>query len=263
MPQPKTKLANFNWSKQGLETIGRQSFTNYDLEAIRVLDLSENKIKSIAPDSFSGMTNLEELNLSWNEIAVIDEKLFSGLVKLRELKLEGNKIKWLSRNSFRGLASLTLLWFNKNEIEIIDEALFQDLESLKQLCLSENRMTSLPAFVFNPLRSRLEWLGFRACRIETVNEALFNGLSQLKELYLQQNQDEHASIPSTLFKDLKSLEHLGLVPAADGSVDERLLVGLNRLTTVNGVARADMINNNTSLQNGITFMDLGEIQTKK
>lgn len=51
------------------------------------------KIKNIAYDSFSNLTNLVRLNLSRNLLEKLDERTFSPLKKLKRLNLSNNKLK--------------------------------------------------------------------------------------------------------------------------------------------------------------------------
>ena len=63
-----------------------------NLKHLSKLDLSFNKIRSIAPNTFDQLANLDTLILSFNSIQCIDQYSFSGLKKLRMLSLYGNNI---------------------------------------------------------------------------------------------------------------------------------------------------------------------------
>lgn len=60
---------------------------------LEILILEGCKIKNIAYDSFSNLTNLVRLNLSRNLLEKLDERTFSPLKKLKRLNLSNNKLK--------------------------------------------------------------------------------------------------------------------------------------------------------------------------
>lgn len=65
-----------------------------------VLDLSDNLIRSIAPDEFSGLPNLAELSLRNNLIASIESGAFRGLKRLQSVDLRRNVIETIKSDAF-------------------------------------------------------------------------------------------------------------------------------------------------------------------
>lgn len=63
---------------------------------LKNLDLSHNKIKSLAADTFFNNPNLEKISLPFNEIEHIEPTAFSNLNKLRSLILYQNACKWMT-----------------------------------------------------------------------------------------------------------------------------------------------------------------------
>lgn len=51
---------------------------------------------------FQNLTNLRQLNLSYNEIAIVSPTQFSGLVNLEFLNLANNHLSALASNQFEG-----------------------------------------------------------------------------------------------------------------------------------------------------------------
>jgi internalin A len=79
------------------------------------LNLSENQISSIEDDAFLGLENLEELDLSFNELTYLPSSL-GALTKLKKLNLSGNRIRSLPKE-FENLVSLESLGLDGNPIE--------------------------------------------------------------------------------------------------------------------------------------------------
>uniref|UniRef100_A0A3Q1IGH5 Toll like receptor 8 n=1 Tax=Anabas testudineus TaxID=64144 RepID=A0A3Q1IGH5_ANATE len=181
------------------------------------LDLSENLIKNISIDSFSHLSNLTTLDLSWANNKKryplkIDAKAFQNLTKLSHLKLTGNHLNEIPRNipvsvkilelninhivlldnrSFAGLANLTELWISKNcytgnpcnKPVTIMEGSFAIMLKLKVLDLSFNNLTQVP----KGLPKSIIVLKLGSNKIEHISEVDFLGLHYLEILTIQRN----------------------------------------------------------------------------
>ena len=71
------------------------------------LYLEYNQISSIESGAFSGLTNLEWLDLGNNPISSIEAGAFSGLTNLTELYLNENQISSIESGDFSGLTNLS------------------------------------------------------------------------------------------------------------------------------------------------------------
>lgn len=78
---------------------------------LHTLLLGYNLIERIPPTTFNNMSNLFELDLSWNRLVYLDEGTFDGLASLRKLFLNGNLNYSLNipNDIFKPLVSLTYL----------------------------------------------------------------------------------------------------------------------------------------------------------
>lgn len=68
--------------------------------ATTVLDLSDNLIRSIVTEQFSGLPNLAELSLRNNRIAEIEPGAFLGLKRLKSVDLRQNSIETIRSHAF-------------------------------------------------------------------------------------------------------------------------------------------------------------------
>ncbi|XP_035516328.1 slit homolog 1 protein-like [Morone saxatilis] len=80
------------------------------------LDLSNNKISSLSDDSFSNMSQLTTLILSYNSLRCIPPLALGGLRSLRLLSLHGNDISELQQGIFSDVASLSHLAIGANPL---------------------------------------------------------------------------------------------------------------------------------------------------
>uniref|UniRef100_A0A8C9TA93 Slit homolog 3 (Drosophila) n=1 Tax=Scleropages formosus TaxID=113540 RepID=A0A8C9TA93_SCLFO len=90
-----------------------------ELSALRhltLVDLSNNSIGSLAPLTFSNMTQLSTLILSYNKIRCIPVHAFDGLRSLRLLTLHGNDLSTIPEGAFGHLTSLSHLALGANPL---------------------------------------------------------------------------------------------------------------------------------------------------
>ena len=92
---------------------------------------------------FKNLVNLNELNLSDNDIIQIDRFAFNRMENLEIRRLGGNKLTQLDSNIFLGLSNLNYLDLMKNEISDLPDFVFKDLENLVYLNLNENKLTKI------------------------------------------------------------------------------------------------------------------------
>lgn len=106
------------------------------LTKLTVLVLYRNKLTILHRTTLSGANNLQDIDLSSNEIATIEDGAFD-LPHLKEILINDNKLKRLSDNIFAGAPNLQNIDLQKNQLEHIGKA-FERMQHLHQLQLSGN-----------------------------------------------------------------------------------------------------------------------------
>eukprot|EP00057_Strongylocentrotus_purpuratus_P019488 XP_011673962.1 PREDICTED: neuropeptide Y receptor type 2-like [Strongylocentrotus purpuratus] len=128
-----------------------QSFCG--LKSLVNLGLSVNKIKSLPRGSFACAEKLESINLSLNDIAVLDPQWFDGSHRLSTLtfyKSNIHEIKILPWNA-TNLQTLNLAYNNLNSVNrLIEKELFSRIPSLKYLSLQNNQISTIDPFTLIP-----------------------------------------------------------------------------------------------------------------
>ncbi|XP_063286635.1 vasorin [Pelobates fuscus] len=171
------------------------------------LYLFENGISSVEEGSFSGLLDLQLLDLSHNMLSSLPGGVFRSLGNLSNLDLSSNKLKEIAADTFQGLGRLERLYLNENSIHSIHPDAFKGLESLLELKLKGNQLVAPPAFslpqlllldLSNNLIQSIQPGVFNAANIETLHLAglglkelpddLLTSLRNLHELDLSENQ---------------------------------------------------------------------------
>lgn len=109
------------------------------MDRLNILDLSLNNLSVIQDQTFKFLRNLKILRVSNNILQMHDfSPLFHSLQSLQELDLGQNKISLINATSFQGLFSLTSLSLKLNDIKVMPAELFDSLENLTELDISGN-----------------------------------------------------------------------------------------------------------------------------
>lgn len=119
------------------------------LKRLKILDLSNNCIETL-PEEINELTNLAELNLSFNEFSKSSPKQWNwmsgGLSKsLKLLNLSNNVLKYLPEQLLR-LHGLITLRVDFNELKTLPSGI-GNLFNLKIFSASHNQLTILPGSV--------------------------------------------------------------------------------------------------------------------
>ena len=146
----------------------------FGLMSLKILDLSNNGIESVPEQTFSTLPLLESLDLSLNQITVLNDHLFCHLVSLKCLYLQQNNITQISRYAFNDLSFLETLNLNQNHLKSIPFVSFKVLTQLKVLLLNDNPIFSIARHEFNSLHA-LEQLWIERCQLSNVAELTFHG----------------------------------------------------------------------------------------
>ncbi|XP_026075850.1 reticulon-4 receptor-like 1 [Carassius auratus] len=173
-----------------------------------MLWLYSNNISYIQPSTFMGFTRLEELDLGDNKhLRSLASDTFQGLTRLHALHLYHCGLITLPAGLFEGLHNLQYLYLQNNQLEFLEDDMFIDLLNLSHLFLHGNRLWSLHQNTFRGLGA-LDRLLLHQNRLQWVHKQAFHDLRRLTTLYLFNNS--LPELPAESLAQLPALEYLRL-----------------------------------------------------
>lgn len=119
-----------------LRQVHRDAFR--ELIILVEVDLSDNEITHLDPDTFHGNERLRVLLLSENPLGRLPREQFPTLPHLRTLELESCRLEQVDRDAFVHLTALESLSLKFNKIRSLSERAFMNFARLKALALEGN-----------------------------------------------------------------------------------------------------------------------------
>ncbi|KAM6932372.1 tsukushi isoform 1-T1 [Lycodopsis pacificus] len=201
------------------------------LRYLETLDLSHNKLQSLAPSCFAGLPLVDvdlshngfqefdmdvfatkvngepvSVDLSHNKLASVSTTLHGRVLHIQSLNLSSNRLSSVPR-----LAGLSLRYLNVdgNPIARIKDGAFAELKDLVYLSISGlHELQEIEPNSFKGLQS-LQVLDLsNNPQLKTLSPAVFSGLDSLQELNL--SGSGVASLPSNMLTHLPSIKSITL-----------------------------------------------------
>jgi len=155
-----TEILGLSYNRlQQIDANKLRSSSGTVLKELRILDLSGNKIVTLAAQAFSATPNLEILDIHDNQLEVVTTGALSPLKALRYLHMQRNKLKTLQSpgatplSYFKDNADLVYLDLSENSIESVESDLFAPNPSLSHLNLRSNSITQMQTGTFDKNRA--------------------------------------------------------------------------------------------------------------
>ncbi|XP_069024940.1 toll-like receptor 13 [Embiotoca jacksoni] len=207
------------WFDNGLVDVACQipSLTNLDLTFNNIYILNDTLLRNC-----SGLTDLALLG---NEMTDLSENSLKPLNRLKQLNLGANFLTRVPL-AIRGLSSLVALEMFSNDIGDLGCSDFLNLTSLTQLFLSKNRISKLRGCVFRDLKN-LRLLDVDRNPIIRLYDTFKVGLRNLG--ILKMNGNNLKQLDKGDFSSLSSLFSLDLKSLSSCRVNNGTFEGLDRL----------------------------------
>ncbi|XP_062382348.1 carboxypeptidase N subunit 2 [Sardina pilchardus] len=198
---------------------------------VRELIIITSGLSSVSANSFLGSPMLTKLAIISNPVRAIAPLAFSGLTQLEDLEVSGNtRLEAVQLGTFDHLGNLSRLLLNNNELLKLEKGLFDHLPNLETLEIRGNAFIRLPDFLFCKLQN-LQSLDVSMNKIASVEATLLSDLTQLQSLKLGFNQI--SSLPPDMFKYVPALKELSLQSNNISTLPEGLFAFLNKLEELN------------------------------
>lgn len=158
------------------------------LRKLEHLDLSTNNLNVIEDAALGGLAALKTLNLAHNQFVALPADLFQEARNLQQLQLQNNTLSVLAPGLFDGLQHLLVLNMSRNEIanDWLTPKTFEGMVRLVALDLSHNRLSRLDQSILSSLTS-LQILDVSYNRLHTMSGNTFLSQLNLHNLVLSHN----------------------------------------------------------------------------
>ncbi|MCF8298922.1 MAG: hypothetical protein K9J13_15340 [Saprospiraceae bacterium] len=133
------KIQKLDLSNNRLPKIHPDTF-NY-LSLLNVLDLSWNQLPEIHPDTFNYLSLLNVLDLSYNKLLGIHPDTFNKDIKLKKLNLSHNELEEILPNTLKSLKHLNVLDLSWNQLKKIHPDTFNTLIGVDEVLINNNKLT--------------------------------------------------------------------------------------------------------------------------
>lgn len=235
----KTNYLKIINSESAIKTINLPSGAFSGLTQLEHLELTKCHLKSISPGAFDNLPNLDTLQLQENQLSHIKKGIFNNLL-ISSLSLQRNEISKIDSDAFNDMPNLARIKLNKNKISQWDPNWFYNTPRLTDVIIRRNHITELPANAFRNLKGVHEVdsktdvvdlkLFFSRNLISEIHSEAFNGLESFKQLWLDRNNLSY--LDKRVFSNVRQLSVLFLSRNKLHSVDEDLFPNLKEMLEI-------------------------------
>ena len=190
------------------------------------VDLSENQLTALHPDTFSHQLFLLALILKSNLLSSLPANIFRISKNMQWLDLGNNQFTELNPNVFKPVPELRLLILDHNEFRTLSAGTFKALTKLDVLTLQDNNLEEVPPEAFEGLND-VDMLDLSGNRFSTLKPGQFKHFTHLVVLVL--NRNNLKAIPRDAFDNTKQLRALELESNEFQSLDLRVFDKLDKL----------------------------------
>ncbi|KAG5308112.1 TOLL protein, partial [Acromyrmex insinuator] len=206
-----------------------------DLRNLTVRTLNGHKTKyslELESGAFDNTPQIEKLDLSWNNIWQIPDRLFCPLSNLVTLNISWNSLKDITELGFQDVTEEKISEKQhprRIQLESTPAPLPCSLD-VQSLDMSNNQISVLPINGFSSLK-RLKVLNLSSNAISMVADGALHGLRSLENLDLSGNKI--VALPTAMFRDAsKSLKELRLQNNSISALLSGLVANMNQLVTL-------------------------------
>ncbi|KAJ8890803.1 hypothetical protein PR048_010312 [Dryococelus australis] len=133
-----------NLTDNPLSSLGKDAFLSAGLLNLQRIHLVRCRLKTLDRHAFRKLTNLVELDLSYNLLPSVPSHVLDSISELRELRLSGNPIQRVVNEAFSSVPQLVRLELSHCRIGTLEPRAFAGLEqSLEWLKIDGNHLVQL------------------------------------------------------------------------------------------------------------------------
>lgn len=149
IPRLASEIQNLDLHGNPLKVLAQDAFGSIGLLNLQRINLSSTSLRSLHPDSFRELRILVELDLSQNMLLELLPNTFQGNDRLRMLVLSENPITTLVADQFPVLPHLKRLELARCKLGSIHPTAFKNLSNLEMVQIHQNLLLNLHKDTFN------------------------------------------------------------------------------------------------------------------
>ncbi|XP_055629540.1 protein artichoke [Toxorhynchites rutilus septentrionalis] len=216
-------LEQFDASRNSIVEISPKAFRNS--RSLQTLDLSSNKLREL-PESLSGLSELREIDVSFNQISELTPSVLGSWRNLEELKVSNNKVNQLHQGSLRNLPLLQYMDLSSNELTTLEHGSLRNLPELQELVLADNKLAELKERVFEDLPN-LQAVHLQQNNLQYISPYSFYRSPSI--VYLNLSTNQFRNLDSVGLHSVRNLEVLDLTGNSIRKITPNPLRGLDWL----------------------------------
>ncbi|GAB6029294.1 hypothetical protein CHUAL_005059 [Chamberlinius hualienensis] len=205
------EIQSIHLDNNNITTIAPYSFRG--VKDADEITLQNNPLDHLPSYSFSDMDNVGRVYLSYNRISSIHANAFYGSKNIREISLIGNPLKRIESHAFSGLQHIRFFYFPKGLTTIESDA-FNGLANVGMLRLENVTTATIQSYAFRGL-TNVSGIEIRSSLVGTIEAEAFGGLKNVDHLGF--NHNRIGLIQSNAFEGMHRLINLVF---EDNIVDE-------------------------------------------
>lgn len=162
--------------------------TKEDLKSITKLSITYREdLTTLKSGDFFGLTSVEILFLSFNQLERLSKCVFVGLDSVQKIYLGNNRLRSLPEGLFFYTQNLKEVYMELNILEDLPDGLLEGPEALKGFYAGNNHLKELPDSFFYEQRSSLEVIDLCHNNFKSVRTEMFSEINTLRTLILVSN----------------------------------------------------------------------------
>lgn len=168
------------------------------LQILSKFTITQNPITVIKRRTFQNH-NIENIDLGWNNIKIIENECFVNLTKLENILLDNNMIQHLNPETFLNLSNVDALNLLCNKIEAIGRSSFEFFQkSEADIDLNGNCISAVDVRAFENFITTDAYIALRNNSIQILSHGIFDN-HMFKDIDLTFNKIH--TIPKDLFRN--------------------------------------------------------------
>ncbi|KAL7677473.1 hypothetical protein ACOME3_003711 [Neoechinorhynchus agilis] len=248
-------IQHFGILEANLQNVPKgNSFTRANMVS---LNFKGNRISALRSNDLYHWQSLRKLDLSYNDIEVIDEEALWNLRELTSLFLSGNRINDLPQNLFKNNVNLKVLLLAENYLESFNPELIENLPHIGYLSIAENHVGEL---VIN--KNGKNRVGYMEMFNNSISTATYDKVRAIRaKMDMTQRIDEiPKSIATALNFPVQPSENMTCFVLNASSLGLKAIKDIYNFDGYTAVRSIDMSHNEISHVDRNDFIGLGDLK---